>query len=124
MHGYPRVNVEKLHWLICISILEDIWDPIEKVDLYRMYWDDGWWVQVRLGGQQQLALGAHSIKWFRHSLHLLIIVPPQMARTADGEEEMESRMRWVMGGGFLEGAPWEGGGGQKASKENMGQCSR
>ena len=32
MHGYPRVNVEKLHWLICISIFEDIWDPIEKVD--------------------------------------------------------------------------------------------
>ena len=85
-----------------------------------MYWDDGWWVQVRLGGQQQLALGAHSIKWFRHSLHLLIIVPAQMARTADGEEEMESRMRWVMGGGFLEGAPWEGGGGQKASKGEYG----
>ena len=88
-----------------------------------MYRDDGWWVQVRLGGQQ-LALGAHSIKWFRHSLHLLIIVPPQMARTADGEEEMESRMRWVMGGGFLEGVPWEGEVVKRLQKENMGHCSR
>ena len=92
----------------------------------RMYRDDGWWVQVRLGGQQ-LALGAHSIKWFRHSLHLLIIVPAQMARTADGEEEMESKTRWVMGGDLWRGSlgwrRWSKGfKGEYGSMQSLNPC--